>query len=148
MRHILLSAIAFYILFVGCASEGSDSANADNTADTVAVEKEVALTSIEFDQTEFDFGEVTQGDTVTHTFTFTNTGENDLILSSVKAGCGCTIPSWTKEPVKPGKKGTVEVLFKTSGRKNAQHKTVTVKSNTDPEVTKLKFTAFVLKKEE
>lgn len=94
-----------------------------------------------FDTVAFDFGVLEQGKKVMHTFTFTNTGEYTLVLSSVKASCGCTVPTWTKEPVAPGQKGTVEVEFNTTGRKGIQQKTVSVFANTSPKVTLLHFTA-------
>ena len=62
-------------------------------------------------------------------FEFTNMGKSDLILQNVKASCGCTTPEWTKTPVKPGEKGTVEATYNASGRPGAFSKTITVTTN-------------------
>ena len=70
---------------------------------------------------------------VSCTFEFTNTGKVDIILQNVKASCGCTTPNWTKEPVKPGEKGTVEATYNASGRPGAFNKTITVTSNVGEE---------------
>src|SRR5580698_1591569 len=56
-----------------------------------------------FPEDTYNFGEVSEGPQVTHEFKFTNTGKEPLVLSNVKASCGCTTPSWPKEPILPGK---------------------------------------------
>ena len=66
---------------------------------------------------------------VSHTFEFTNTGKNDLIIQNVKASCGCTAPNWTKTPIKPGETGTIEVVYNAANRPRAFSQSVTVTSN-------------------
>lgn len=89
-----------------------------------------AQAEIEFDEMSYDFGTVKEeSNSVTHEFFFTNTGKADLILSSVRASCGCTTPKWDREPVKPGERGSILVRYSTSGRPGAFTKTITVKSN-------------------
>ncbi|MBA3648212.1 MAG: DUF1573 domain-containing protein [Chitinophagales bacterium] len=82
-----------------------------------------------FNEETFDFGSLPQGTPVTHIFTYTNTGKSPLILSQATASCGCTTPSWTKEPVAPGKTGTVSVTFN-AAKDGTFMKTVTLLSNT------------------
>ena len=85
---------------------------------------------ITFDENTFDFGVVKEElNSVSHVFSFTNTGNEPLVLSSVKASCGCTTPQWSREPVAPGGKGTILVKYSTAGRPGAFTKTVTVSSN-------------------
>ncbi len=62
-------------------------------------------------------------------FEYENRGTADLLVSSVEAGCGCTTPNWDKEPLKPGEKSSLEVVFNARGRSGAQLKSVTVLSN-------------------
>ena len=85
---------------------------------------------IEFKNLIHDFGTFPEeSGKVSCTFEFTNTGNSDLVLQNVKASCGCTTPSWTKTPVKPGETGTVEATYNASGRPGAFSKTITVTSN-------------------
>ena len=58
-----------------------------------------------FDRDEWDFGEINQGDVVEHSFEFTNTGKDPLIISNAKGSCGCTVPEWPRAPIPPGQKG-------------------------------------------
>lgn len=81
----------------------------------VFAQQELVTTSkIKFDKTEHDFGKQPQGKPVSYEFVFVNTGTKPLILTDVKASCGCTTPSWTKEPVMPGKKGTIKAQYNMS----------------------------------
>ena len=89
-------------------------------------------TSMKFDEMSFDFGDLNQGDVVHHSFAFTNTGSNPLIITDARGSCGCTVPTYPKEPIAPGAKGTIEVQFNSSGKKDLQDKTVTLTANTDP----------------
>jgi hypothetical protein len=86
-----------------------------------------------FTEESFDAGKVTQGDTVSHTFTLTNKGKTDLILQSVIAGCGCTVAKYDRKPILPETSTLIEVAFNTEGRKGVQKKNVTVISNAVPE---------------
>jgi hypothetical protein len=85
--------------------------------------------TIQFDNPLFDFGTVTAGDLVKHTFVFTNTGAEVLILTNVQPGCGCTTAGeWTHQ-VAPGKTGTIAVHFNSSNFNGQVLKSVTVTSN-------------------
>ena len=80
---------------------------------------------IKFDETTHQFGKIKKNDPAEHVFTFTNVSEAPVKLSRVKASCGCTTPSWTREEVKPGEKGEIAVKYNTA-RVGAFTKTVTV----------------------
>lgn len=67
---------------------------------------------------------------VEHTFTFTNTGTQPLIIDRVDVTCGCTSPDWTKEAVMPGKTGFVKAKYNSAGRMGQQKKAITIHSNT------------------
>ena len=86
--------------------------------------------AITFDATEHNFGEITQGDVVEHTFTFTNTGTQPVVIDRVDVTCGCTSPAWTKEAVMPGKTGIVKAKYNSAGRMGQQKKAITIHSNT------------------
>lgn len=100
-------------------------------------------TTIKFDEYTHDFGTIDEGDSPEHTFTFTNTGDNPLILEKCKGSCGCTVPQCPKNPIAPGGKGEIKVVFNSKGKKNKQTKKVTVTGNTDPVQTILTIKAQV-----
>ncbi|AKD02893.1 DUF1573 domain-containing protein [Pontibacter korlensis] len=90
-----------------------------------------------FQQTEYDFGSIKQGETVEHTFEFTNTGSTPLVIESATATCGCTAPDWTRKPVAPGEKGFVQVKFNSTGKIGQQQPTVTIRANTEPNIVRV-----------
>jgi hypothetical protein len=101
------------------------------------------LPSFEFDEVEHDFGTINQGDVVEHVFTFTNNGEAPLIIQSAVGSCGCTVPTYTREPIPPGESGELTVAFDSKGKADLQNKTVTLTANTWPKKTMLRVKAMV-----
>jgi len=95
-------------------------------------EKELAKApKIEFKELVYDFGEAKQGDVIKHDFEFKNTGERDLEIRHVKGSWGCTAVSKTNGAIKKGETGVISVSFNSRGKRNKQHKTITVNTN-DP----------------
>ncbi|MDR2287089.1 MAG: DUF1573 domain-containing protein [Prevotellaceae bacterium] len=91
-----------------------------------------AQAKIQFSDTKHDFGNVKEANgPVSHVFTFKNTGNAPLVIKNVETSCGCTSPEYTKEPVQPGKSGTVKATFDPSGRPNYFDKNLTVTSNAE-----------------
>ena len=88
-----------------------------------------------FAESQFDFGDIQPDSKVRHTFKFTNTGKSPLLIADATASCGCTTPSWTKEPVAPGSTGEMEVLFDSRGKEGLINKQVSVRANTQPNIT-------------
>ncbi len=84
-----------------------------------------------FKEETYDFKEIPEGPQVTHEFKFTNTGKEPLVLSNVRASCGCTTPSWPKEPILPGKDAAILVTYNTQGRPGNFSKSITITSNSD-----------------
>jgi hypothetical protein len=107
-----------------------------------------------------DFGTVEESGPIAYEFQFTNTGNAPIIISDVRASCGCTTPSWPKEAIAPGAKGVIKAEYNTVGRIGIFNKTITITSNAsegtkmlqikgivDPKVTdKPVYTADQLKK--
>ncbi|HBI00136.1 MAG TPA: hypothetical protein DDY18_00765 [Flavobacterium sp.] len=83
-----------------------------------------------FNKKEHDFGVISEGAKVETTFTFTNTGEADLIIANASGSCGCTVPEFPKEPIKPGKTGKMKVSFDSNGKPGMQQKSVNITANT------------------
>lgn len=103
---------------------------------------ELPVMSFQYDS--YDFGEVIQDEVVTHNFQFTNTGKSDLIISSARGSCGCTVPEYPEEPIKPGGTGIIKVTFNSEGRKDAFNKTVYVTANTYPNENKLHIKGIIV----
>ncbi len=120
-------------LFVGLsltALNAQEAKQDNNTKDKSAVvEKPLNGPQIEFAEQVHDYGKVKKGGDGNCEFVFTNTGNEPLILSNVKASCGCTVPTWTKEPIMPGKTGTIKVRYNTNTSPQSFTKTITVSSN-------------------
>jgi hypothetical protein len=97
-----------------------------------------------FDTLEHDFGTIIEGESVVCYFDYQNRGGEDLLITGVEATCGCTIPSWSREPLKPGAEETMEVIFDASGRSGEQRKLITVKSNASNQEVRLTIKATVI----
>ena len=84
---------------------------------------------INFDIQSFDFGDIKQGTKVEHSFKYTNSGTEPLIISDVVTTCGCTATKWTKEPLLPGQSKELLATFDSNGKEGRQHKVITILSN-------------------
>ncbi len=100
-------------------------------------------TTITFESIEYDFGEVDEGDIVTHVYKFTNTGNNPLVITRANGSCGCTVPSYPKIPIMPGESSEIQVNFNSQYRMGKQHKSITIHANTEPGITVLKLFGYV-----
>ncbi|MBK8817973.1 MAG: DUF1573 domain-containing protein [Saprospiraceae bacterium] len=106
------------------------------------------ITTLKFDNPNYDWGKINDGEKVTHLFKFTNTGKEPLIISDAKGSCGCTVPEWPKEPIAPGAKGEIKVVFDSKGKGSKEGKLdtkkVTITANTDPAQTFLNIQGIVV----
>jgi hypothetical protein len=89
---------------------------------------------MKFDMMEHDFGKIEQGKSVTWEFRFKNVGKEPLIINNAVGSCGCTVPDWPKEPIKPGGYSIIRVTFNSAGKMGPQDKTVTITYDTDKTV--------------
>lgn len=103
-----------------------------------------SMAKIEFFNTDHDFGLIKDGQLVSHSFSFINKGVKDLQLLDTKTTCGCTISKYSKEPIKPGAQGFVDITFDSEGRSGQQEKIIRVYSNTYPNETLLKIKGLVI----
>lgn len=100
-------------------------------------------TKMVFDTTLHNFGTVKEGDIVKYAFKFKNTGDNPLMISKTDVSCGCTVPSFPKEPIAPGGTGELMVQFNTSGKGGVQKKNILVHSNAEVEAVSISIEANV-----
>jgi hypothetical protein len=110
-------------------SVGTDSISNNESADG---KSNSAMPEMTFENEVFDFGKITQGEKVSHSFTFKNTGNKNLIISNAEGSCGCTIPQWPKEPILPNATGKIDVVFNSEGKSGMMEKTVTIVTNCQP----------------
>ena len=101
------------------------------------------LPVLEFETMDHDFGVVTEGQKVSYTYKFKNTGQAPLIVQTAQPSCGCTVPEWTRDPIPVGGTGYVKAEFDTKGKVGPNTKTITVTANTWPKQSTLKFKASV-----
>ena len=91
---------------------------------------------ITFEKTVHDFGTVMQHEDAIYEFKYTNTGNEPLVLTNVRGSCSCTVPSWPKEPLLPGKSNTIKVKYD-SKRVGPINKSVNISSNATGSFTKI-----------
>ena len=108
-----LSVAVLMLITVGCSQNEDGSSSAEMTFK---------------EDITFDFGKIKQHSEGTHEFEFKNSGNDPLVITNVKSSCGCTVPTYPKEPVKKGDKGKISVKYDTN-RIGPFNKTITVYSN-------------------
>ena len=113
-----------------------------NTAE--GVDKDMKMPVVVFEEKEHDFGKMIKGEKVSYSFSFTNSGNADLILSKVKTSCGCTASEYPVDPVKPGETKKIKVVFDSSTKKGFQNKRITVFTNASPSLYTLRIKADVI----
>jgi hypothetical protein len=132
---ILVVFLATSLAFISCGNSNNASSkiNKDNleSAKTRDVEIKNGAALVTFDEIEYDFGTVTEGEIVETVFKLTNSGTTDLVITDAQVTCGCTVPVWPKDPIKPGATEEIKVRFNTNGKSNRQQKNITLITNTE-----------------
>ena len=134
MKQLILLLVSSALVSCNSLSDektiNTDLVNSPLTANSNA--EKVLIPNIEMLETSYNFGEIQQGESVTHDFILKNTGDADLIISAAKGSCGCTVPEWPKTPIAKGEEATIKVTFNSAGKSGKQNKTVTLVSNAIP----------------
>jgi len=159
MKKIFLSAIVLSgLLATSCDNAASKIKSGENTnsSESTAASSSEASSTMEtsvntngalpvftFTEEAHDFGAIEEGVIAKHDFEFTNTGNAPLIITNASGSCGCTVPSWPREPIAPGETGKIHVEFNSNSRTGNQTKTVTLSSNTVPNKKVLRISAQV-----
>jgi hypothetical protein len=146
---LLFAFIISVVVFTSCnKSNAKSKINKSNLERAKSRDLEIkkGSASISFDTKEYDFGTVNEGHVVEKTFKITNSGNTDLIISNAVPSCGCTVPVWPKEPIKPGASADVFVKFNTTGKPNRQLKTITLTTNAEAGRHVLKLKGSVIPK--
>lgn len=127
-KALALLVVAVFTISISCSQSSDGDTKVNKKAPVIA-----------FETLEYDYGTIDQGDDGKCEFVFKNTGKNPLVLSNVRPSCGCTVPKWSKEPIKGGDKSSIEVKYNTK-RVGSFSKSITVHSNAanSPVVLKIK----------
>jgi len=140
MKIIHLFALALLFTTGACKNEASA-----NKIDNAATNSELVMDAdnpvaygekgavILFEEEKHDFGNLMQGEKVFYSFKFKNTGVADLIISTARGSCGCTVPTYSKRPIKPGAEGKIDVVFNSENLRGISQKTITVLTNSEPD---------------
>ena len=131
-----LSAVLGILLFFTVAVSAQESAKVESAGGA----------EMTFVSEVIDYGTIAQNADGLRTFKFTNTGNAPLIISNAKGSCGCTVPTWPKQPINPGEQGEIKVKYATN-RVGPINKSVTVTSNAATPTKVLRIKGNVLAKE-
>ena len=144
-RLLFLVSIALpMLLLTSCRTkQDSDTDIIRNPQSALGYDDKEAMPVITFDSDLHDFGRLSAGESVSYSFHFRNTGKSDLVISGASATCGCTVADYPKQRIAPGGEGYVTVTFKSAGKSGQQFQEVTVVTNAQPSIAKLKIMAQV-----
>jgi hypothetical protein len=122
------SVVLALLLFTAAGSYAQEKKTLDNVGNANPNQA-----SFKFNEEEYNFGTIKQGESVTHEFSFTNTGTNTgtepLVISKAEGSCGCTVPTYPQQPIMKGQTAAIKVTFNSTGKLGIQDKTVTLTSN-------------------
>ena len=119
MKNFFLTLIIAIIAFSNVIGQNTTPVEPENPNAPV----------IKFESEVYDYGKVPINGNGMCQFKFTNTGKEPLLLTNVKASCGCTVPSWPRDPIPPGESGVIDVKYTTMSRAHTINKSITVFSN-------------------
>ncbi len=131
-------AYTFIFLLTILAVAHTIRAQVANTGDSTQ------FAQIAFEKSDFNYGDVPQGEKVEHIFKFKNTGNAPLILNNVLSTCGCTVPEWPTSPIPPNEEGSLKVIFDSTAKIGRQNKVITIRSNSRSGDYPLRISAMVL----
>jgi hypothetical protein len=145
MKKIILLTITFALALgvFSCRKKGETPEGAKLDAELLKDTTQIAF----IDSVNFYFDTIKQGDKVQHTFRVKNVGDKNLLIARAFGSCGCTVPEYPKEPVKPGDTASIHVTFNSAGKENDQLKSVTLVCNTVTRNEMLYLKGFVKKED-
>ncbi|MBR6929316.1 MAG: DUF1573 domain-containing protein [Bacteroidales bacterium] len=145
IRRLLAVVVIGLCVLTACEEKTDGKLSTDLvTSPKSATETSDKQAAIKFDKEEHDFGTLLQGEVVSYSFHFTNVGNMPLIVSEVGSSCGCTVGDYPREPIAPGKTGSIKVTYNSAGHHGFQSRYLTVMTNTNPAKTTLRIKGKVL----
>jgi hypothetical protein len=147
-KTILITIVLTSLIVLSCKDNAASKIKSANVEAAKARDSKMnmGMPEIAFDKEAFDFGTINEGDKVTGEFTIYNKGKADLVITGAKASCGCTVPSWPKEAIKPGDSAKLNFVFNSRGKHGKQNKSITLKTNTENVTEVIRVTGEILSK--
>ena len=148
LKNSILGIVFLSLAFVSCKENATSKIDASNleTAKERDAKINLGAAIIAFDTRDYDFGTVKEGDVVEGTFNVSNKGKTDFVITDASASCGCTVPEWPKEAIKPGDSAKIKFSFNSKGRSGKQSKTITLQTNTEKIIEMLRISGTVTPK--
>lgn len=155
-RLIAYLFISTLLLIVACNPEAKNESDAKISTDVIDVPSTASGIHAEsgsapimtFNEEKHDFGKITQGEKVSYSFIFKNTGGSDIVISSAQGSCGCTVPTYPKQPIKAGQEDKIDVVFDSEGKSGMVEKTITLVTNCNPSTKILTINSTIIVPEE
>jgi len=149
---IFLKLVVFLSIAAACNPEVKSDDEAKISTDVIDVPASASGTPVQLGsepalkvyEEKHDFGNVTQGEKVSFSFLFKNIGGSDLVISSAHGSCGCTVPTYPKQAIKPGKEDKIDVIFDSEGKSGIVEKTITLLTNCNPSNKILTISASII----
>lgn len=125
-----MKKILFFAMFLGFFAMSADAQIKNTPAKTVNIDPNAPQSGpiMTFEKDVVDYGTIEQNSDKIRKIKFTNTGTEPLIIKNARASCGCTVPTWTKEPIMPGESSELEISYATN-RVGKINKKVTITTN-------------------
>ncbi|HEY9256378.1 DUF1573 domain-containing protein [Chitinophaga sp.] len=117
------------LLIAACNNSAKNNTSAAGAAGNGQIKEDGQSSALTFEEKVHNFGEIVAGEKVEYSFKFTNTGSSPLLIEDAISSCGCTVPEWPKEPIKPGQSGYMKVIFDSHGKSGYTEKEISVKIN-------------------
>ena len=142
LKRIFYVFSGIVLLLCSCENKAKEKQqNVNPTSDQTITNDSTTRAKFEIKDKSFNFGDLAEGEIVTHTFHFKNTGKKSLVIQNIESSCGCTTPKYDKKPIPPGGEGKIEVEFNSSGRYGRQYKVINIFANVPEKVVELKIIA-------
>lgn len=132
LQFIFITTSLFFVF--SCGQNGSKEISTNDVQNTNSADGKTngSLPDIKFEEETHDFGRITQGEKVSCSFKFKNTGNTSLIISSASGSCGCTVPEFPKKPILPGEEEKINVIFSSEGKSGIVEKSISIVTNCEP----------------
>lgn len=148
IKNSILGIVLLSLAFVSCKENATSKIDSTNLETAKERDAKISLGTavIDFNTKDYDFGTVKEGDVVEGIFKVANKGKTDLVITDASASCGCTIPEWPKEAIKPGDSAEIKFSFNSAGRTGKQSKTITLQTNSENVTEMLRISGTVTPK--
>ena len=154
-KNLLLISTVFIFISLSCNQKKETLPNGEEKVSPEIIDNPATASGetysdkpaeFKFEETNHHFGDINAGEIVSYEFKFINSGGKDLVITQATGSCGCTVPEYSKEPIKPGGSGKIKVTFNSEGKSGMQSKTVTILANTIPNTKVLTISAEIINK--